>query len=116
MNQVRWPKGPHTLKTCIKLNQKIRLLTTNVQRVDNQVNKWITYYASRFIYKTIKYEWLIITRKILAIQLINTYIGWQLSGIRQNNNPESDIQAQVQNRKEVEPEQIMAKELILNDE
>ena len=32
------------------------------------------------------------------------------------NKPESDIQAQVQNRKEMEPEHIMAKELILNDE
>ena len=75
MHQVILPKGAHTLKTCIKINQKIRLLTTNVQRVDNQVNKWITYYAGRFIYKTIRYEWIIITRKILAIQLINTYIG-----------------------------------------
>ena len=32
------------------------------------------------------------------------------------NNPESDIQAQVHNIKEMEPECIMAKELILNDE
>ena len=32
------------------------------------------------------------------------------------NKPELDIQAQVQNRKEMEPEHIMAKELILNDE
>ena len=32
------------------------------------------------------------------------------------NKPESNIQAQVQNRKEMEPEHIMAKELILNDE
>ena len=32
------------------------------------------------------------------------------------NKPESDIQAQVHNIKEMEPEQIMAKELILNDE
>ena len=32
------------------------------------------------------------------------------------NEPESDIQAQVQNIKEMEPEHIMAKELILNDE
>ena len=33
-----------------------------------------------------------------------------------NNKLESDIQAQVQNRKEMEPKHIMAKELILNDE
>ena len=33
-----------------------------------------------------------------------------------NNKPESDIQAQVHNRKEMEPEHIIAKELILNDE
>ena len=32
-----------------------------------------------------------------------------------NNKHESNIQAQVQNRKEMEPEHIMAKELILND-
>ena len=32
------------------------------------------------------------------------------------NKPESNIQAQVQNRKEMEPEHIMAKEIILNDE
>ena len=32
------------------------------------------------------------------------------------NKPESEIQAQVQNRKEMEPKHIMAKELILNDE
>ena len=32
------------------------------------------------------------------------------------NKPESDIQAQVQNRNEMEPEHIMTKELILNDE
>ena len=32
------------------------------------------------------------------------------------NKPESDIQAQVHNRKEIEPEHIMEKELILNDE
>ena len=32
------------------------------------------------------------------------------------NKPESDIQAQVQNREEMEPEHIMAKEIILNDE
>ena len=32
------------------------------------------------------------------------------------NKPEVDIQAQVHNRKEMEPEHIMAKELILNDE
>ena len=32
------------------------------------------------------------------------------------NKLESDIQAQAQNRKEMEPEHIMAKELILNDE
>ena len=32
------------------------------------------------------------------------------------NKTESNIQAQLQNRKEMEPEHIMAKELILNDE
>ena len=32
------------------------------------------------------------------------------------NKPESDIQAQVHKIKEMEPEHIMAKELILNDE
>ena len=32
------------------------------------------------------------------------------------NKPELDIQAQVQNRKDMEVEHIMAKELILNDE
>ena len=33
-----------------------------------------------------------------------------------NNKPESTIQAQVQNIKEMEPEHIMAKEIILNNE
>ena len=32
------------------------------------------------------------------------------------NKPESNIQAQVQNRKEMQPEHIMEKELILNNE
>ena len=32
------------------------------------------------------------------------------------NKHESDIQAHIQNRKEMEPKHIMAKELILNDE
>ena len=32
------------------------------------------------------------------------------------NKPKSDIQAQVQNKKDMEPEHIMEKELILNDE
>ena len=32
------------------------------------------------------------------------------------NKPESDIQAQVHNIKEMEPKHIMGKELILNDE
>ena len=32
------------------------------------------------------------------------------------NKPESNIQAQVQNRKEMEPKHIMEKEIILNDE
>ena len=117
MDQVRWPKGPHTLKTCIKLNQNISLLTTNVQRVDNKVNKWRTYYAGRFIYKEITQEWLIITRKgtcnsthqhkdrMTTIQYLD-----------KKNKPEPDIQAQVQNRKEMGPEHIMAKELILDDE
>ena len=31
------------------------------------------------------------------------------------NKPESNIQTQVHNRKEMEPEHVMAKELILND-
>ena len=35
---------------------------------------------------------------------------------KENNKLESDIQAQVHNRKEMEPEHIMTKELILNDE
>ena len=33
-----------------------------------------------------------------------------------NNKHESNIQAQVQNRKEMEPEHITTKDLILNDE
>ena len=32
------------------------------------------------------------------------------------NKPESNIQAQVKNRKDMEPEHIMTKEIILNDE
>ena len=36
--------------------------------------------------------------------------------LEKKNKPESDIQAQVQNKKEMEPEHIMAKELKLNDE
>ena len=36
--------------------------------------------------------------------------------LEKKNKPKSDIQAQVQNRKEMEPKHIMAKELILNDE
>ena len=36
--------------------------------------------------------------------------------LNKKNKPESDIQAQVQNRKDMEVEHIMAKELILNDE
>ena len=36
--------------------------------------------------------------------------------LEKKNKPESGIQAQVQNRKEMEPEHIMAKEIILNDE
>ena len=35
--------------------------------------------------------------------------------VDKNNKPESNIQAQVQNRKEMEPKHIMAKQLILND-
>ena len=58
---------------------RIRLLTTIVQRFDNMVKVWRTYYASRFIHKTVIYKWLIITRKVLAIQIINMQIGWQLS-------------------------------------
>ena len=53
------------------------------------------------------------------------YLQFNLSTQRQddnylvldkNNKPESNIQAQVQNRKEMESEHIMEKELILNDE
>ena len=36
--------------------------------------------------------------------------------LHKKNKLESDIQAQVQNKKEMEPEHIMAKEIILNDE
>ena len=54
---------------------KIRLLTTTVQRFDNRMKRWRTYYASIFIHKTVIYKWLIITRKVLAIQIINMQIG-----------------------------------------
>ena len=36
--------------------------------------------------------------------------------LEKRNKPKSNIQAQVQNKKEMEPEHIMAKELILNDD
>ena len=65
-----------------KNQSKIRLLTTNFQRFDNRVKRWRTYYVGRFIYKTITYKWIIITRNVLAIQLINIQIRWQLSDIK----------------------------------
>ena len=46
-----------------KTQSKDKASNHNVQRVDNKMNKWRTYYARRFIYKAITYEWLIITRK-----------------------------------------------------
>ena len=64
-----------------KTQSKIRLLTTTVQRFANRVKRWRTYNASIFVYKTFTYKWLIITRKVLAIQLINIQIGSQLSDI-----------------------------------
>ena len=54
---------------------KIRLLTTIVQRFDNMVKRWRTYYDGRFIHKTIIYKWIIITRKVIAVQIINMQIG-----------------------------------------
>ena len=54
---------------------RIRLLTTIVQRFDNMVQRWRTYHAQRFIHKTDIYKWLIITRKVLIIQIINMQIG-----------------------------------------
>ena len=54
---------------------KISLLTTTVQRFDNMVKRWRTYYAGRFIHKIVIYKWIIITRKVLAIQIINMQIG-----------------------------------------
>ena len=36
--------------------------------------------------------------------------------LEKKNKPKSDIQAQVQNRKKMEPKHIMEKELIFNDE
>ena len=100
-----------------KNQSNIRLLTTNVQRVDNKVNKWRTYYAGKFIYKAITYEWIIITRKNTCNsthQHIDRMTAiWYLD---KKNKLESYIQAQVQNKKEMEPEHIMEKELILNDE
>ena len=85
--------------------------------VDNKVNKWRTHYAGRFIYKAITYEWIIITKENTCNwthQHIDRMTAvWY---VNKKNKPESDIQAQVQNRKEMEPEHIMVKELILNDE
>ena len=54
---------------------RIRILTTTIQRFDNMVKRWKTYYAGRFIHKIVIYKWLIITRKVLAIQIINMKIG-----------------------------------------
>ena len=54
---------------------KIRLLNTTIKRFDNMVKRWRTYYASRFIHKTIIYKWLIIIRKVIAIQIISMQIG-----------------------------------------
>ena len=53
----------------------IRLLTTTIQRFDNMVQRWRTYHAGRFIQKIDIYKWLIITRKVLKIQIINMQIG-----------------------------------------
>ena len=60
---------------------RIRLLTTTIQRFDNMVKRWRTYYDGRFIHKTNIYKWLMITRKVLIIQIINMPIGWKLSNI-----------------------------------
>ena len=111
MDQFRRPTRPNSLKTCIKINQNIRLLTTNVKRVYNKVNKWRTYYVGRFIYKAITYEWLIITRNSSTCRQDDSY---QI--LDKMNKPKLDIQAQVQNRKDKEAKHIIAKELILNDE
>ena len=54
---------------------KIRLLTTTVQRFDNRVKRWRTYYAGIFIHKIVIYKWLIVTKKVLAIQIIDMHIG-----------------------------------------
>ena len=54
---------------------RIRLLTTTVHRFDNMVHRWRTYHDGRFIHKTVIYKWLIITRKVLVIQIINMHIG-----------------------------------------
>ena len=65
-----------------KNQSKIRLLTTTVQRFDNRVKRWRTYYAGGFIHKTIIYKWIIITRKVLAIKIINMQMGCHLSDIK----------------------------------
>ena len=81
------------------------------------MNKWRTHYAGRFIYKTITYEWLIITRKNTCNsthQHIDRMCIYLI--LQKPNKPESDIQAQVQTIKEMGPEHIVEKELILNDE
>ena len=64
-----------------KTQSKIRLLTTTVQRFANRVKRWRTYYAGIFIYKTFTYKWIIITRKVLVVQLINIHIVLQLLDI-----------------------------------
>ena len=50
---------------------RIRLLTTTVQRFDNMVQRWRTYHAGGFIHKAVIYKRIIITRKVLAIKMIN---------------------------------------------
>ena len=54
---------------------RIRLLTTTVHRFDNMVQRWRTYHASIFIHKIVIYKWIIITRIVLVIQIINMQIG-----------------------------------------
>ena len=58
-----------------KNQSKIRLLTATIKRFANRVNRWRTYYAGRFIYKTITYKWIVITRKVVVIQVIKIQIS-----------------------------------------
>ena len=52
----------------------IRFLTATVQRFNNMVQRWRNYHAGIFIHKIDIYKWLIITRKVLIIQIINMKI------------------------------------------